>query len=452
MAVKTRRATTTRASTARLPTKQPGITAFSRVGKAGAGTRTASSKETLSLKRKIEEPAQGDSELVQQTSPSDERTPAKRSKIEPTTEKDRPSAQHHVENSSDASTERASVPSSPTDSSHSERPSEFLDLVDLNSAFLSALSLHFAHNGAMAPANIRDLLSSTERIWNKRKVALQDIQRVLHVQGLCRSSSQPQNGFILTSYGTNTFVERKVGALSSKSRSTSPLNDKALKAEFLANLESYRDDKGDNDGKPSQDLFQTIPLAPIHPSRGSAKAARGQKTIEELFGSLKSKPMLTREPCTKQPAPLKESTSTNSRRNGLLERMKMKALRQSKLPPPPSKDVVLKQTALGRISEVINVLLLLSPLTCKIDDATSNSTALRKSYTMDLIIQRIEDSMRTPASKEEIETCIEILSQSKVAKDWVTIVKTSQVKSVVLRSDRRPSPAEITNESMSLKF
>ncbi|OAL75221.1 hypothetical protein A7D00_0819 [Trichophyton violaceum] len=450
MAVKTRRATTTRASTARLPTKQPGITAFSRVGK--AGTRTASSKETLSLKRKIEEPGQGDSELVQQISPSDEKTSAKRSKVESTTEKDEPSAQPQVEYFTDASTERASVPLSPTDSSHSGRPSEFLDLVDLNSAFLSALSLHFAHNGSMAPANIRDLLSSTERIWNKRKVALQDIQRVLHIQGLCRSSSQPQSGLILTSYETNTFVERKEGALSSKSSGTSPLNDKALKAEFLANLESYCDDKGDNYEKPSRDLFRTIPLAPIHLSKGSAKAARGQKTIEELFGSRKSKPLLTREPYKKQPAPLKESTSTNSRRNGLLERMKMKALRQSKLPPPPSKDVILKQTALGRISEVINVLLLLSPLNCKIDDATSYSTALRKSYTMDLIIQRIEDSMRTPASREEIETCIEILSQSKVARDWVTIVKTSQMKSVVLRSDRRPSPAEITNESMSLKF
>ncbi|EFQ97551.1 hypothetical protein MGYG_00592 [Nannizzia gypsea CBS 118893] len=451
MAVKTRKATATHSSTVRLPAKQPGIAAFTRVGK--AGSLTASVKETLSRKRKVEDTAQGDSESVKQISPSNDKTPAKRSKIEPTPEKDKSSTQLLVKGCSESSTEPTCTSSSATDSP-AERPSEFLDLVDLNSAFLSALSLHFAHNGAMAPANIRDLLSSTERIWNKRKVALQDIQRVLHIQGLHQPSSQPQSRFRLTSYGTSTFLERKEGTISSKSSITSPLNDKRLKAEFLSNLEAYCVEKGDDDEKPKRDLFRTIPLAPIHASKGSVKPAGGQKTIHELFGSLKSKPTLTREPVMKQPTPLKESVSTSNRRNGLLERMKIKSLRQSKLPPPPSKEAILKQTALGRISEVINVLLLLSPLAYKVDNTTSTSTtpALRKSYTMDLIIQRIEDSMRTPASREEIETCIDILSQSKVAKDWVTIVKTSQVKSVVLRSDRRPSPAEVTNESMNLKF
>ncbi|EEQ30607.1 hypothetical protein McanMca71_000694 [Microsporum canis] len=457
MAIKTRTATATRSTTARLPTKQPGITAFTRVGKAGA--QVASTKDTIFRKRKLEESTQGDSEPVLQICPFDE-TPTKRSKTEKQTRKHENPAIFLAEDTSEPSVGTPSTPPNHGEPS-SKQPIEFLDLVDLNSAFLSALSLHFAHNGPTAPANLREILSSTERIWNKRKVAVQDIQRVLYIQGLCPSSvsSNPgltsQNEFKLTSYGTNTFLERSERPASSKSSNTLPLNDLALKAEFLANLEYYWEEniKEDNNRASSQDILRNIPLATIYPSKGPVKPLDkgGQRTIDQLFGALKSKPMLTREPYTKKPGPMKDSVTTSNRRNGLLERMKMKALHQSKLSPPPSKEIVLKQTAVGRISEVINVLLLLSPLGSKIDDTMGTSPS-RKSYTMDLIIQRIEDSMRTPASKQEIEACIDILSQSTVAKDWVTIVKTNQVKSVVLRSDRRPSPAKIIHESMNLKF
>ncbi|KAK2873428.1 hypothetical protein FQN49_002386 [Arthroderma sp. PD_2] len=459
MAVKTRRAATTRSSTARLPAKQPGIAAFTRVGKAGA--RTASSKDTFSLKRKLEEPGEGDSDPVQVCPSAEDEKPAKRSRTKAA------STPHHEDGTASLSntpkfstTEASSISPDPQDSS-SQRPTEFFDLVDLNSAFLSALSLHFAHNGATAPADLRELLKSTERIWNKRKVALGDVRKILHVQALRRpvpsteSHSRPPTEFKLTSYGTNTFLEQLENSTSSQPTSVSPLKDKELKAGFLANLEYYWDEKVDRSDKESgQDVFKNIPLAPIHPSKGTIKPASNgvQRTIDELFGVLKSKPSLTREPHAKKPAPLKDSVSTSNRRSGLLERMKVKALHQSKLPPPPSKEVILKQTAVSRIPEVVSVLLLLSPLGPKVDDVTGTSASLRKSYTMDLITQKIIDSMRTPASRQEIETCIDILSQSSVAKEWVTIVTTNQMKSVVLRADRRPSPAEINNETMNLKF
>ncbi|KAF3490960.1 DNA mismatch repair protein msh-2 [Arthroderma uncinatum] len=462
MAVKTRRAATTRSSTARLPAKQPGIAAFTRVGKAGA--RTVSTKDTLSLKRKLEESDERDSDPVQVCPSVEDEKPAKRSKTEDTSTLQQENI-ITASPSNDTSKQIAAESSASSDSgdSSSQRPTEFSDLIDLNSAFLGALSLHFAHNGALAPANLRELIQSTERIWKKRKVAPQDVRRILHVQGIRRPSSstksapsRPLTEFKLTSYGTNTFLEKLEHSTSGAPTSTSPLKDTELKAEFLANLEYYWDSnvKKEGDEESSRNLLENIPLAPIHPSKGSIKpvGSGGQRTIDQLFGVIKSKPILTREPYAKKPALLKDSVSTSNRRNGLLERMKVKALHQSKLPPPPSKEVMLKRTAVSRMPEVISVLLLLSLPGSKVDDITGTSASLRKSYTMDLITQKIEDSMRTPASRQEIETCIDILGQSSVAKEWVTIVTTSQMKSVVLRSDRRPSPAEIKNESMNLKF
>ncbi|MBE7180846.1 MAG: hypothetical protein INR71_06495, partial [Terriglobus roseus] len=60
-------------------------------------------------------------------------------------------------------------------------PEELEDFRSLNTAFLAALSLHYAHHGTASPMDVRQLTPSMTRMWGKRKVTPADIKRCLVV-------------------------------------------------------------------------------------------------------------------------------------------------------------------------------------------------------------------------------------------------------------------------------
>lgn len=53
-------------------------------------------------------------------------------------------------------------------------PAELLNLLALHSSFLTALSLHYAHNGTSTPADLRDLTASITLVWKQRQVTYDD--------------------------------------------------------------------------------------------------------------------------------------------------------------------------------------------------------------------------------------------------------------------------------------
>ena len=60
-------------------------------------------------------------------------------------------------------------------------PVELQDLANLHSSLLTALSLHYIHNGQFTPADLRVLGPAVERSWRKRRVTTEDVRRVLAI-------------------------------------------------------------------------------------------------------------------------------------------------------------------------------------------------------------------------------------------------------------------------------
>ena len=78
-------------------------------------------------------------------------------------------------------------------------PAELVNLLALHSSFLTALSLHFAHNGVSTPADLRDITTSTTKVWRQRQVTYDDIRLLIGV--LDHGPSGSNNPYFLSDYG-----------------------------------------------------------------------------------------------------------------------------------------------------------------------------------------------------------------------------------------------------------
>ncbi|KAJ4362010.1 hypothetical protein N0V83_010951 [Neocucurbitaria cava] len=78
-------------------------------------------------------------------------------------------------------------------------PAELVNLLALHSSFLTALSLHYAHNGTSTPADLRDLTASTTLVWRQRKVTFDDVRLLIGV--LDHGPSGKDNPYYLSDYG-----------------------------------------------------------------------------------------------------------------------------------------------------------------------------------------------------------------------------------------------------------
>ncbi|WEW60470.1 hypothetical protein PRK78_005956 [Emydomyces testavorans] len=469
MPVKTLRSRAAKQSQTPLPlakTKQASIQGFARAGKASAGVGTAPGKGIgTSLKRKLQdEPIE---EITVETQPIRERKILKvgtaswnfspesatsfavceevtavhipNSTLDtPGCEYDEPAIDIKPLTNIDSQHEQQSE--------HYNRPSSYYELIALYSSFLRALSLHAAHNGITAPADLREFLPNMERVWKKRKVVTEDIQRLLYVgnNGLKSGTSQPTARFRLIDYETRVLLER-LGASNPGDLAHGPLNEQELSTEFERNLECIWLEQ--NTKISGFDCLRDIPLAPIYKIPKTFLSIRRQKASEIRLSIAKAAHAVDN---TKEKAPSHKRSCTADRRNALLERIKGKALRQSTLAPPPSKKAIIQRAAAGHIPEVVNVLLLLSPsASTGLDTSPSHE---KKAYKLDTIVQNIRDSMRNPVSKEHISTALDILARPEVSGGWITIVSVNSMKSVVLRSSRNVSPQDIKNKAAKLEL
>lgn len=334
------------------------------------------------------------------------------------------------------------------------------DFISLHSSFLSALSLHFAHNGSSAPVDLKQLLPSVERIWKRRKVVTEDIQRLLYVLGESGSLLECSGGvsftrFRLANYGPGKTCLERVDVKGQRELSLGPLNEAELGRKFSQNLERIWQRNLETCGgqETNNDLVQAIPLAPIHCSTLAFTALRKghQRWLDLSAGSVRLRACNSEGDFAKSLALAKGSNGTLDRRKGLIERIKTKELRQSKLPPPLSKEMLALRSASERIEEVVRILILLRPL-ASVDVGLSYTLPQKRPYRLEIIIQNIQDSTRNPISKQEVETCLRILAEPSVAGDWVAIVTISELKSVVLRSGKDVSLRDIRMKVANLKF
>jgi DNA replication factor Cdt1 C-terminal domain len=211
------------------------------------------------------------------------------------------------------------------------------------------------------------------------------------------------------------------------------------------------DSDGTKDGEVH--LMEHLGLAPIHESLTAFTALRkGQQRLQDLKGGrikIKTAKSKTKKEDSSATT-IREATT--DRRQGLLERIRGKELRQSRLPPPPSKEILLRRSAAERVEEVARVLVLLKPSGSVGNGPRAKVTSQRKPFRFETIVRNIQDSMRNPISDKEVAVCLEILTQPDVAGDWVNIVTVNQLKSVVLTSRGNASPRDIGAKVAGMKI
>jgi hypothetical protein len=317
-------------------------------------------------------------------------------------------------------------------------PSELLDLINLHASFLTALSLHHAHNGAHSPADLRLLCPDVARAWGKRKVMLDDIQRIIGIlNSVTKDESigkdRPLGRLSLSDYGHGKIcVEVKI-AIGKREKVARPLDENRLNDAFASNLRRLWEEHQNIEGASTTTFAQDLPLETISICSSLAKIspllAKGQRRLEDLRAGIILKKKAEEEKATSL-----QVTDENVRKPTLLERLKAKELRQSTLPTPPSKAELSRNAALHRLEEVVSVLSLLT--------TTTSVGQQRVSFTLPTVLGKLRDSFKTPMSKEEGETCVRLLA-SDIAPEWLRVVRMGKVDAIVVNRDNRPSDLDI---------
>ncbi|OJD28077.1 hypothetical protein ACJ73_00533 [Blastomyces percursus] len=487
----------------RLPPQQGAIQSFAKTTKAGAGAGVSDAKEALSSKkRKVE-----DIQVEISSSSSNEREKschedvvaraskvARRSRLSTFVSTPHSSSSSYITTHSTSPATPAESISPPTtdtstfqqtlsdtntdtdtdeilDNNEDDRPKSYYDLTTLHSSFLTALSLYYAHNSPSTPADLNQLLPCIEKIWKKRKVERQDLQRLLYILESGHEISADKGvpsvstRFRIAKYGIGKTCLEFLNTNPSRNTFGPPFSEAELNNQFTRNLECiWRGKLDSSDQQRSNiDFLRTIPLAPIHDSTTTFHPLRigQQRLLDFRKGILRVKAAVDNPASGKRDdgaaarARRSGGTGTAGRRNGLLQRIQNKQLKQTTLAPPPSKEATLRRSAIDLVEEVVGVLILLRPScsftsSCPLNgeggplsSATAVAPSHKKPYRWNTIIQNIRDSLKCPISKQEAEACLDLLAQPSVAGDWISVVTVNRIKSVVLRSGIEISPQEI---------
>jgi hypothetical protein len=324
-------------------------------------------------------------------------------------------------------------PSSQTDTT--KLPTELLDLINLHAAFLTALSLHYAHNGTNSPADLRMLCPNVARAWGKRSVTLEDIQRTLGVLNSHNSQKRSDNRIAhltLSDYGQGKICVEISITGGKAGRIARPINENLMNEIFVKELEGFWKGKSTTDLEAKQ-FISTLPMEPITTCssliKGAAVIAKGQRRLEEFKVGITIKK--EEEQVKKEEA---ETLYQAGAKPTLLERLRAKQLEKINAPPPPTKEELARKVAMQKIEEVAAVLSILS---------TSSSVGQQRiSFTLPTILGKLRDSLNTPISKSEGEVCIRLLA-TEIAPAWVKLVKLGKVEALVVNRDERPTEASI---------
>ena len=319
------------------------------------------------------------------------------------------------------------------------------DLIDLHSSFLNALSIHYAHNGTSSPADIRLLVPGIKQQWGKRHITQEDLQRLVGIHQYGLGSGKIDNGLLLVDYG------RSKACIEYDSQSDSAFPVEILRQRFLSSLEKILKSG------------ESIPLAHIvslQPNqRGLSKGA-------QRLAEIKARPQDTPQQSAPEQSTSKSSSAQSirpdNRAQSLVERIRMKEIHAASMPAPPSEEALARRAALMRLEEIIPVLEILSGSSstsvaskslCSASSSQASLDALMKpslaslgtslglgpaspvkvvSFTMNNLVQQLQNSLKHPIAKDEAERCVRLLAV-EVAPRWVGIRKVVRVEGVTFR-------------------
>lgn len=350
-------------------------------------------------------------------------------------------------------------------------PAELVNLLALHSSFLTALSLHYAHNGTATPVDLRDLTASVTLVWKQRKVTYDDVRLLMGVLNYGPSGSI--NPYHLSDYGRGKIVL--------ETRENSPMldgmtgvNEQAMTDMFKEGLDNLwsqwcisekmttrpmatprkgrgRPKKVDTkqarleaflDDNSMSTFLAQLPLADIEPCASLNAIAplqeKGRKRMREFkesvqHGRMQKKrqvsgkendPTLTGNP---QPAQARITEFAAVRKTNLLDRILAKQEATKCGPAAPTAAELQRRAALQRSEEVLGVISLLC----------ASRPGMRISFSTVTVLQQLQGSIRSPISKEEALKCVEVIA-NELAPGYVRMVKMGSISSIVVMPAMRP--------------
>lgn len=346
-------------------------------------------------------------------------------------------------------------------------PDDLLSLIDLHAAFLKTLTLHYAHVGTNVPADLRILCPNVARAWGKKKVTDADVRVCLGVLNSSASSSSSatttRNLFSLSNYGRG-----KICVEIDPSHGSGPLNEKKLNALFYDNLTSLWIQHRARNSHPTAAIatatgtfMKALPKAPITLCDSVAKAspvlAKGQRRLEELKHGItlkqeaaaSTKTNVLGKATTTTSTPIAQNnkktdevpmTNADGSKMSLLDRIRYKSLQKSlssngnnngNLTPAQ----LARRAALQRCPDVAAVVGMLTH--------ASSSGESRMSFTMNTLLEKLRDSLRSGISRDEGAACVRLLAK-EVAPEWVrVVVLAGRGENVVVEAERQLGRGEV---------
>lgn len=323
-------------------------------------------------------------------------------------------------------------------------PTELLDLVNLHSSFLTALSMHYAHNGTHTPADLRNLFPAVARAWGRRDVTLEDVRRTIGVMNSRIDPDSKDNRMSrlsLSDYSQGKICIEMRETTGKTGRIARPVNEDLLNEIYQRALLTAWEQT--EEATKLEDFIKGLPLEPISTCSSVLKIspllAKGQRRLEDM----KAVMTLKKETAAANKAKLLAPTSTTftstttqagAPRPSLLERLRAKAIENAKAPPPPTSAEMARNQALHRVEEVASVLSILS--------TSSSLGQQRVSFTMGTVLGKLKDSFKTPISKAEAEASVRLLV-GEIAPAWMKIVRIGKADALVIDREGKPTEAEI---------
>lgn len=301
-------------------------------------------------------------------------------------------------------------------------PQYLQDIVDVHSCLLKALSLHFAHNGTSVPAELGALMASTTRLWKKRAVGKDDIRRLLALYEISiektKSSDAPSSitfkhgKFRLYRIGTGRerFSLEYVGC----GAVVAPFDETTLQRSFLQHIKTlYHYSQVLGHLRFLNGTSQDFPLinCEVHQQQAVLQGSTKQRRAEILQPAESTQHKPDSLPTTPDLCP----PELNSRKSSLLSRIRARQLAKAGTHQPTAPEV-LRSHALGRLEEVICTLRMMHKLKSKGGKLT------KISFSMEQLEQTIRDSARVPIGKEEVEMCLQILTEEGET-GWAKLVQ-----------------------------
>lgn len=289
-------------------------------------------------------------------------------------------------------------------------PTELQQLCRLYASFLTALSLHYAHNGSSSSADVATLLPMITKQWRVRTVTLDDL-RLLFAVG--------QVDFYLEDGGAAGICLRRHQSKGRK-QMRSYIDEDDMNCAFEDALQARWIKWQAAAGKENSDaatFVQQLSLANVTKSASAQQTgplfARGQQRLADIRSAQAQVAQAIDKPAANQ------QQSAQSRGSTLLDRILAKQAITASMPAGPTKAELERKAALHRIEEVARVL------------SSMVIGKNRVSLSMPAMVLQLQQSLRNPIDKDEVERCL-VLMEREITPGFVSVVVTGVVKGVVV--------------------